>query len=223
MKNIIKRSTMIVGLFLCLMFTAAESKAQCVGCVPAPPGWMCMGTTMPGGQGCITDGQTCTLIGTCTPILDRNGNTRSSCAVKSLKVPQVEIPDSLISEVGRQDPEFAIVLITIRDIRAEFREGKTNIMPAGYTEADVLNHLNLLRTDPYFNTVKDRIKAALANSETPTSYRFSIATDASTKASVLRVVREGLTNARGSLEIILGSASGGAKDEPATFKAISWQ
>lgn len=166
-------------VFFALSIFVVNVNAQCVGCVPAPPGWMCMGSGGPGGQGCITDGESCTLIGACsgnsdTPSPGGGVSRTGKCTVKNLENPLINISDSLVREVAATDPYAALALIKIRSIKAEFTVGKISFAPIDFDETDVENQLTVSQDSEYYVGLKERGKAAFAGKSKPIVYEFDI-------------------------------------------------
>jgi len=219
MKSLIRTSLLVFGSFLCLAFLAVEGKAQCQDCGVD----FCVGTAT-GFQGCIMTAQSCTLFGICPiPIIDRNGNPRNSCQVKPLPVSHVNIPDSMITEIGALDPDMAMALISIRNIRAEFVEGKIRLFPLEFTASDVQNSLGPLGDGSNIDSIRVRRKNAAAQSLPPVIYRFSIQSDKAGNISTLKVVPED-SAVRRSVNISLDTFLKGKSENVFTiFEAVSWQ
>lgn len=216
------RLSLLTVLFTFSILTL-ESKGQCVQCTPAPPGWMCTGTTA-GGGGCITKGLECTVIDTCFYNGgDFRAGAESQCSPKALGYSLVNVPDGMIRAIGRINPQAAIALINIRDIKLEFKEGKVNLLPLEFTAEDVEKHLTLSESSAYFEEQKAKAREAFAQKQEPIVYEFHLSSDDDANAYSLRL---GVVNPAGSsssFEIVLSKkAAGRGLLKSVRFDATSW-
>lgn len=176
------RSLLMAIGFLCLSGAGYAALAQCVGCAPAPPnGFVCVPTSG-GGQGCITDGGSCTLVGACLPGNDGppidtgpvGRQAPSSCKLKMLTNPQVSIDESMIRAVAGADTRLAIALINVSKIRAEFTTARISFSSLDYTLDDVNNHLSQAPDSAYFREIRKQAGENLASGKNVISYQVSI-------------------------------------------------
>jgi len=225
MKTLIKTAFSAAGLFLCLAVLVIESKAQCVQCVPAPPGFACVPSTN-GGGACTTEHGNCTLSVPCpVPNNDRtgNGSDKGPCLPTVLKNPQVKISNKIIQEVANSDPKMAIVLVEIREIMVEFREAKIFLSPLELTSQDVISHFLQTHDSRYFKEIKERTGELLANGGTPILYDVSISEDLSDSA-ILTIRSTDNRVAFPSLELNLKKATlGKGKNQSDGFKVSGWR
>ena len=209
---------LIVGLFV---FSAGlNAYAQCVQCVPAPPGWMCMGATRPAGDGCVTDGLSCTLIGTCNPEINDLAGKDGQCSVKALKNPQVNIPDSLIREVARVDVNAAFALINVRNLKVEFTRAKVSLAPIELTADDVEKRLTLpdYFNSEYFKELRTKAFQAFGKGE-PVVFEIFLNKD---DPAPNLLVNSG--SSKSSLELRLSkSPQARGDDSSTTFEAVLWK
>ncbi len=213
-----------VGLFLCSLFFTVEINAQCVGCTPAPPGFICTAATS-GGDSCATgDGGTCTLTGACIAHNDRGSGDNTLCSPKILGHVQVKISDKIIMNVASYDPRMAIALINVGKIAVEFNQARISFSPIEYTFDDVENHLSQSYNSSYFTALKLKAGEALKAGGTPVLYEVSITEDVSSNSVILTVRSSDPSALRSSIELNLSKITfGKGKNESGGFKAINWQ
>lgn len=186
--------------FALLITFSFSAYGQCVRCVPAPPGWMCMGATI-GGEGCITEGLTCTLVGTCTPG-DGLAGSEAKCETKTLKNPLIDVSSAMIRQVAAVDPRLAMALASVREIRADFKLGTMSFVPVDITISDVENRLknrgvNYFKSNE-FKELKRKAAAVIADGRPPIVYDITVGdssqgpvlilTNAETKSVAIQVV-----------------------------------
>jgi hypothetical protein len=207
-----------------------QANAQCVQCTPAPPGWICTGTTKIGGSGCLPEGENCTLIGTCTPENDSpelGGNSpgkKGDCSLKILKKPLIIMSDSIIHDLSRANPRVALALINIRSIKAEFKEGKISFAPIELTDKDVEKQLTLPKSSRYFEERAAKIKEAFASQQEPIVYEFFFDRDDSANIFSLRISAVSPNESTSSFKFNLSKIS--SKRNPSDliqFEVISWE
>ncbi len=224
MKTLIKTAFTAAGLFLCLAVLTVDSKAQCVQCTPAPPGFICT-ASISGGDACATGaGHACTLTGACIPQNDRsaggNETSISVCAPKILKNPQVKISDRLIMEMANSDPRLAIALINLRNMRVEFREARVSLAPIDFTIEDVANHLLLSDHSEYFKALKKTAGDLFTNGGIPVLYEFFISDDFAT----MTVKSGDLSKSFSAVELNLIKVTfGKGKNQSDGFRVSGWQ
>jgi hypothetical protein len=220
LNNAVFMTAILVFSFLTL---TAKTNAQCVGCAPAPPGFVCVPTTI-GGSGCVTDGTACTLTGACT---QGSGGTETPegrsapCQPKVLKHAQVSIEDDIIRQVGAADTRLAIALINLSKIKVEFNAAKINFSSMDLTMEDVENHLVQPSGSPYYKEMRRRSGEAMAKDGVVITYDISIN---STKSDSFVMNVTPAQGAGRSIELTLEKAvSSRGADQSEGFKAISYQ
>lgn len=216
--------SLITVLFAFSIF-ALETHAQCVQCTLESDGWMCTGTTA-GGGGCVTKGANCTLIGICFSGSGRVGQ-ESNCSPKALKALDhslVYVPDSVIREIGHLNPQAALALISIRDIKLEFNIGKVSLFPIELTTEDVEKHLTQPESSDYFEERKAKARKAFASKQEPIVYEFHLNKDDDANAFSLSLNALRPIPSSSSFEINLSKVSVGSGENKSTrFDAISWR
>lgn len=213
---------LVVSLFTSFVFVI-EGNAQCVRCVPAPPGWMCEGSSTPAGAGCITDGGNCTLVETCNPGNNDIAGNGKGCELKTLKKPQVEIPDSLIREVGQVDPHAALALISVRNIKIEYSHLKVNFAAVELTRDDVEKRLTLADyyNSEYFKELNARSQDAFAKRET---IIYEVVLNKETDNPSLTITLLSQDKSATSFEINLSKVTEGrGGDASVSYEATSWK
>jgi hypothetical protein len=183
---------------------------------------MCTGTTA-GGGGCITKGESCTVILVCS----NNGEgfvKESKCSPEVLNHALVNVPDGVIREIARLNPQAAIALISIRDIKLEFDVGKVNLFSIERTAEDVEKHLTLPESSDYFEEQRVKIRGAFANKQAPIVYEFFLNRDDEANTFSLRLKAVNSAESPSSFEINLSKVSPGRKgNKSISFNAVSWQ
>jgi hypothetical protein len=215
----------LITVILAFSIFALETQAQCVQCTLESEGWVCTGTTS-GGSGCVTKGANCTLIGICFSGSGRVGQ-ESNCSSKALKALDhslVNVPDSVIREIGHLNPQAALALISIRDIKLEFNVGKVSLFPIELTTEDVERHLTLPESSDYFKEQKMKVRKAFASKQEPIVYEFHLNKDEDANAFSLSLKAMRPIPSSSSFEINLSKVSEGSGENNSTrFDAISWQ
>lgn len=221
------KMNLVLSLFLGLvvtLFAAHSTQAQCVKCVPAPPGWMCMAGS-PGGEGCITDDLSCTLVVPCFC-------TGEFCpeglkANKANKI-KIEITDNLIREVGKVDPQMGIVLVSIRNLPpAGYREGVVNTAKLDLTFDDVESHLKT-GTDlaNYKADLRTRISDSFTTSSETDAYAFSVLSPGDKEGRlVLQIIPNQLKggSAFPGIQIDLSATESAKEGSISTLNALGWR
>ncbi len=214
--------SLVTVLFVFSIF-AVEANAQCVQCEATPEGWMCIGATS-GGGGCITKQGNCTLVGICFYNGGGRAEGASKCSPKMLNHSLVNVPDSMIQDIARLNPQAASALISIRDIEMEFSVGKVLVSPIELTAEDVEKHLTLPASADYFEARKAKVREAFANKREPIVYEFFLDRDDDANTFTLRIKAVSPTASASSLEINLSKVSvGRGEDTSIRFDATSWQ
>ncbi len=215
-----KRLTFLI-LMCSVLFLATETSAQCVKCVAAPPGWMCMSGGI-GGDGCITEGISCTLIGTC-PSRGGLASGDQSCDVKVLKRPLISISSDLIRQVSLSDARLAMALASVREIRSEFTEAKISFAPVELSKSDVEARLRYTGVKyfemPEFKALKAKTRAAVEDKLDPIVYTIKI--DTLGYAPILVIEREGDTKLGPTLDIVLSRGQRNGTGE-LVYTAQTW-
>lgn len=221
MKTLIKTVFLAVAMVFCAAL-AAPSYAQCVNCAPAPPsGFVCVPSAM-GGNGCSTDGGSCSLVGgPCVPDKDApEGRAPESCKLKLLKNSQVSVADSFIREVGGIDPRLAIALLNVSRIKAEFTFARINFSSLIYTFEDVDNHITQSFDSPYFKQIKKLSAEHLTKDGIVITYEVLISENRGGSYSLTISPLNGGT----AIELNLQPATfGTGKNQSEGFKATSYQ
>jgi hypothetical protein len=214
--------SLIVVLFAFSIFVLAlGSVPPCVVCVPAPPGWMCQGTSGIGGEACITQDRTCTLVDTCSPNPDFVGR-ESECLSKVLEYSPVSVPDNIIRDIARFNPHAALALIRIRNLKLEFTQGKVNFAPVELTKEDVEKHLTLPESSDYFEEIRAKVRDIFTNKQEPIVYEFVLNKDGANPSLHINAINS--TYSSSSFEINLSRVSFGRDENESTrFEATSWK
>jgi len=159
-----------------------------------------MGATI-GGEGCVTEGLTCTLVGTCTHG-DGLAGSEVKCETKTLKNPLIDISSPMIRQVAAVDPRLAMALASVREIRADFKLGTMSFVPVDITISDVENRLRIRGVNYFksneFKELKKQAAALIAEGRDPIVYDISVGdssqgpvlvfTNAETKRVAIQVV-----------------------------------
>jgi len=228
MNSLNKTFFLAFGMVLCFLTLAAEIQAQCVQCVPAPPGFACVPSTS-GGGACTTEHGNCTISAPCpVPNNDRtasgDGGEKAPCLPTILKNPQVKISNTVIQDVANSDPRMALALVEIREIIVEFREAKIYLSPIEYTSQDVIGHFVQTHDSNYFKEIKERTAKLLAGGATPILYDVSISENRGSDALTLTIRSADSRLAFSSLELNLKKATlGKGKNQSDGFKVTGWQ
>lgn len=215
--------TIVIALaFSANAFSQNNNPGGCVGCVPAGQGWICTSAGM-GGQACITDGNSCTLINPCT------GGFCAGANVLSNPTTRLEIPDNLIREVGKINPRFATVLISLKKLPTlNFKEGIVNSAPIEITEKDVEMQLAPSEnTVAYKRQLKERMAEAFSQKLQATVFHFMIEEISAEYVLKIQITEMGsLVSAHTSLEVNLAvqtTSKNIAEDAPQLLKPTSWK
>jgi hypothetical protein len=150
--------------------------------------------------------------------------TESKCSAKVLTHSLVNVPDEMIRDIGLLNPQAALALISVRNIKMEFNEGRVNLFPIKLTTEDVEKHLTLPKSSDYFEAQEAKIREAFANAQAPIGYEFFLNRDDNANAFSLRIKAVSPTGTPSSFEINLSKVSAGrGEDESIRFDATSWR
>ena len=220
-----KRSGLLRPILLSVVGSvvfAIPAFSQCVKCVPAPPGWMCMAGSI-GGEGCITDNLSCTLVNPCSC-------TGSECpdGLKSSSLSKVKIavPDSIVREVGRIDPQFGIVLVKLRNLPpAQFREGIISIASVDLDFSDVESHLLAGKEAVRYELeLKQRISDSFTAGSPASTYSFVITENGAGEGMSLVIIPGDSSTAalRSGIEFGVSTVESVKEGEP-NLKVLNWR
>lgn len=223
-----KNLLVAVALIAIGLFFTIEAQAQCVGCVPAPPGWICMAAGQ-GGEACAMDGVNCTLINPCT-CRDRDCPQGLMRLASNEKV-KLNISDEVIRAIGKTHPRAALALVSLRKLPPlGFSEGRINSAPVELTQADVEGHLESSRkSTKYFAQLKQRVQESFSQDVTPAVFKFWVEQSLTGNGFVLKLQpEETLANdlSFSLLEVNLTSgkeSESRAKEKVTRLEATTWQ
>lgn len=157
--------------FSIILLVSIQANAQCVQCVPAPPGFGC-GPSPTGGQLCTTGNgkmPTCTLTGYCSGL---TGEAGSCDFTKKARSRILEISDKTILEIGEMSPRIAVNLISIRQIPVDFETGKISIADIAFNAKDVSKYLDPETPLEFFDSVQEQVKVSFESKKMPIVYDF---------------------------------------------------
>ena len=217
--NVAFLTSVLLAIIVCL--SPGSAQAQCVKCVPAPPGWMCVSAGQ-GGEGCITDALQCTLVNPCTCTGEFCPEGLRSLETNKIKI---DIPDSIIREVGKIDSNLAVVLVTLRRLPpAGYLEGIVNLASIDLNIDDVESHLGTgSALMQYKDDLKQRVERSFAEGLPPISYTFNL-TKVPEKYSMRiepSVPKSGI--AGNGIEIDFSATESGKDSGTNTLTVIAWR
>ena len=216
----------IVGLAVSGNAFSQNNNGNCVRCVGAGHGWVCMAGG--GGEGCMTDGYNCTLVNPCFEL--GNGACAPNAQDPTNSKIILSISDEVIREVGRSHPRLAVALISLRNLPPLiYSKGMINSAPVELNKNDVEEQLATnISSKEYTAQLRARTGEAFKKGLLPTVYNFSIEASPASGGYVLKLqtAEVGSLGNTVSIEINLSEmkeATRDAKEPTRALKAGSWK